>query len=352
MKIQLVSTLSIIAAAFGAVIEASDKDLNKYLSKGIPTLLDIYASWCGHCKRLSPVLDDLAEKYEGVDDVQFIKIDGDKNRKVASQFGIQYFPTIKWLSGNADESEDVNVREIDELVAFVEERTKLSPGGAPTKAAPPLPLEPSIVELDDVTFKDGVADKAALVAFTTTWCGHCKRLKPEWAELSKLYARDDDVEIVNVDCTDGGAESLMNTYGVRGFPTIMYFPKDGSDPQPYMGGRGIKDFADHLRNAGASHRLPTGALDETSGVVEGFGRLDQKASNAAELLGKADGVYARILQKVVDQGVGYVDKEIQRVSKLLQNSSLSGKKFDDLTIRLNVLGALKPLEKENIKDEL
>lgn len=356
MKFGLLTAFSVLPTVLTSVIEASDKDLDKYLSKGIPTLLDIYATWCGHCSRFSPVFDELAGKYEETDKVQFIKLDGDKNRKAASKFNVQYFPTIKWLSGKAGEAEDVDSREIDDLVALIENKAKISPGGKPVKAAPPLAHEPSIIELDDDSFEDAVDNKAALVAFTTTWCGHCKRLKPEWAELSKIYARDDDVAVVNVDCTNSGAEALMGTFHVQGFPTIVYFPKDGSTPKPYMGGRTIQDFVGFLRAEGASHRLPNGALDESAGVDESIGRLDDAASNAVDLLSVSDGVYKRILQKVADQGIGYIEKEISRVSKLLGSYSLSGEKFDGLSIRLNVLSALKPLSdgigEEGAKDEL
>lgn len=57
-----------------------------------PVVLDIYATWCGPCKRLSPILDELATEYKGM--VDFYKIDLDKNRGLGDAFGVQSIPMI------------------------------------------------------------------------------------------------------------------------------------------------------------------------------------------------------------------------------------------------------------------
>ena len=52
-----------------------------------PTIIDFYATWCGPCKRLSPIMEQLAKEYNGK--VQFYKVDVDKERELATMFGIQ-----------------------------------------------------------------------------------------------------------------------------------------------------------------------------------------------------------------------------------------------------------------------
>ena len=54
-------------------------------------LVDFYADWCGPCKMLGPILDDVSEKLTFV---KFLKVDVDKNRKLASQYGVQSIPTV------------------------------------------------------------------------------------------------------------------------------------------------------------------------------------------------------------------------------------------------------------------
>lgn len=57
-----------------------------------PVVLDIYASWCGPCKRLAPILDELAKEYDGK--VEFYKLDLDKNRELGDAFGVQSIPLV------------------------------------------------------------------------------------------------------------------------------------------------------------------------------------------------------------------------------------------------------------------
>lgn len=62
------------------------------ISSSTPTLVDFYATWCGPCKAMSPVLDQLKEQMGS--SVRVIKIDVDKNPAVANQFQIRGVPTF------------------------------------------------------------------------------------------------------------------------------------------------------------------------------------------------------------------------------------------------------------------
>lgn len=56
-----------------------------------PTLVDFYAEWCGPCKRISVVLDELSAKIANVD---FVKVDVDANQDIASNYNISSIPTL------------------------------------------------------------------------------------------------------------------------------------------------------------------------------------------------------------------------------------------------------------------
>lgn len=63
-----------------------------------PCIIDFYADWCGPCKMVAPILEELAKEYEGKVDVY--KIDTEKERELAGVFGIQSIPSLLFVPLN------------------------------------------------------------------------------------------------------------------------------------------------------------------------------------------------------------------------------------------------------------
>jgi thioredoxin 1 len=61
----------------------------------LPAVIDFYADWCGPCKMVSPVIDDLSEEYAGK--VNFYKIDTEREQELAIAFGIQSIPSLLFI---------------------------------------------------------------------------------------------------------------------------------------------------------------------------------------------------------------------------------------------------------------
>jgi len=62
-----------------------------------PVVVDFYADWCGPCKMVSPILENLSTEYQGR--VGFVKVDVDDNQELSSKFGIMSIPTVIFFVG-------------------------------------------------------------------------------------------------------------------------------------------------------------------------------------------------------------------------------------------------------------
>lgn len=168
MKGFVLAGLAVAVAAKSAVIDLVPDNFDKIVLKsGKPSLVEFFAPWCGHCKNLAPIYEELAANFEFVSNkVTIAKVDADAEKGLGKRFGIQGFPTLKWFDGKSDKPEDYHGgRDLESLTAFIAEKTGIKPK---KKAAAPSAVE----MLDDKTFKEQIGgDKDILVAFTTPWCG-------------------------------------------------------------------------------------------------------------------------------------------------------------------------------------
>ena len=70
----------------------SGKELESLISAGKPVVCDFWASWCGPCRMLAPVFEEVAAKYDG--QAEFVKIDVDEEMDAAAKYGISSIPNV------------------------------------------------------------------------------------------------------------------------------------------------------------------------------------------------------------------------------------------------------------------
>lgn len=104
----LISALPVFA---GEISVVDGQNFDQEVKSGV-VLVDFYSPWCGPCKRLSPVLDGLADKLKRGQKI--VKVNMDKSNDLAQRFGISAVPTLILLK---------NGQEVDRMQGFVGEQT-------------------------------------------------------------------------------------------------------------------------------------------------------------------------------------------------------------------------------------
>jgi len=96
---------------------------------------------------------------------------------------------------------------------------------------------PSLTPSNYDSMTDG---KTVFIKFFAPWCGHCKRMAPDWEKLADEWAGNPVGLVAEVDCTAEG-KPLCDANGVKGFPTLKF--GDPTALEDYSGGRSFNDFS-------------------------------------------------------------------------------------------------------------
>lgn len=92
---------------------------NEVVESKIPVLVDFWAQWCGPCKAIAPILDDLAQKYIGK--VKVVKLDVDNNPATPPKFGVRGIPTLILFKDGHVQATQVGLISKSELASFLDE---------------------------------------------------------------------------------------------------------------------------------------------------------------------------------------------------------------------------------------
>ncbi|KAJ9092111.1 hypothetical protein QFC21_006977 [Naganishia friedmannii] len=373
----VLSTLTFFAIAFLACVRASNvvtlttDNFDQIIGQGKPALVEFYASWCGHCKKLVPVWEELADAFNK-DKIIIAKIDADIEKEMGKRYGIQGFPTLKYFTADdlTNPQDYDGGRDVADLAAFI---TAKSGVRSKVKSAAPS----SVKQLGAGNFEKEVVQggKNVLVAFKAPWCGHCKSLTKPYEAVAKAFKSESDCVVAEVPDADSEVNrALAQKNGVNSYPTIKFFPKDGSEPIPYAGARNEEGFVTFLNEHCGTHRSPSGTLLATAGRALALDKLSAEffsspaadrpavlsrarayvanltshtakqatgghpnVPGTASALTAAAEYYIKAMERVLDKGESWLGKETARFTKLSASPSLAPAKMDEIAIKRNIL---------------
>jgi len=355
MKSVLILLTAIFVLAQASSVTVLTPDNWKSVMDGSKAaMVEFYAPWCGHCKHLEPEYDKVGDAFADSKDVLIGKVDADAHRELGEQFGVQGFPTLKffpkgWKTGDETTPYE-DARTAEALIEFVNKNS-----GAKAKKAKSLPS--NVVDLNNKNFNEIVFDKSkhVLVEFYAPWCGHCKRLVPDYEKLSGIFKNDKDIVIAKIDADAAPNKELASKYGVTGFPTLKWFPKGEKEAQEYSAGRDVASFVKFINEKAGTHRTASGTLTDSAGRVSA---LDALASNFASgdkaaLLKEAQAavaglsgvdatngkLYVKYMEKIQSDGKSFIATELARLERLIDSPSTAPGKIDEFTVRKNILSA-------------
>ncbi len=90
------------------------------LQAGTPVLVDYWAEWCGPCKMIAPILDEVAGTYQGK--LQVTKMNVDENREIPAKFGIRGIPTLMLFKDGQLAATKVGAMSKAQLTAFIDQQ--------------------------------------------------------------------------------------------------------------------------------------------------------------------------------------------------------------------------------------
>lgn len=99
-------------------LEFTDENIKEIINNGKPAVVDFWAEWCGPCRMMSPIIEELAHEYEGK--VEIGKLNVDENSETTEEYGIMNIPTLLFFKNGQVVDKQIGATQKSVLVKKIE----------------------------------------------------------------------------------------------------------------------------------------------------------------------------------------------------------------------------------------
>lgn len=224
--------------------------------------------------------------------------------------------------------------------------------------------ERNCIQLTEDNFDEVVMNpvKNVLVYFYAPWCGHCKKMTPQYRVTCVAFASDPLVDVTMLDGTE--VPELRQRFEISGFPKLLLFPEVTSSdttkvPIYYQGPRRHRDILNFINEQVGTSRAINGTLSDDAGTIPALDSIISTTKifdhefltvldNAIKGLEESGGYvkqayrnafnhYRSYARKSVEKGEQYPQQEVQRLKRLIDNPLTNSAKAEEFQVKLNVI---------------
>lgn len=130
-------------------------------------------------------------------------------------------------------------------------------------------LSSAVLTLDASNFTDTIAKHPFIVVeFYAPWCGHCKRLEPEYEKAATiLNNHDPPIVLAKIDANDAANKEIASLYEVRGFPTLKILKNEGKSIQDFKGPRDANGIVEYLKKQAGPASIEIDSSDYAANLI-------------------------------------------------------------------------------------
>jgi len=190
----------------------------------------------------------------------------------------------------------------------------------------------AVPSLTPENYDSMTSGKSVFIKFFAPWCGHCKKMAPDWEKLASDWAGHDVGLVAEVDCTAAG-KPLCDQNGVKGFPTLKY--GDPASLDDYQGGRSYGDLSKFATENLKPNCSPTNidlCDDEKKAQIEKYSSMPVSDLNAL----------IATEEKKLDDAQALFKSEVEKLQSQYQNL-VSNKDATIINVKQSGLGLMKSI---------